>query len=442
MKKIILVLLVSLFAYNVFAQEKFDRKETAKTILNLLLKDDFNKVVSYFDTSFSRRMPAEKLEKLWKNAINQAGAYVKLKDITEDGRPNYAMIVQTIEFEKKVINFRIIFNIRNKVGSIAIAPDMPRDKYKLPAYYDSTKVVVSDVQVVSGEYKLPGTLSLPVSGNKFPAVILVHGTGPNDRDETVGSTKIFKDIALGLATKGVAVLRYDKRSKAFPVTATKLRTEGTVKEETMDDVVAAVNYLKSISSIDANRIYLFGHSFGATLLPRIAKEIPTVAGLMMFAANTGPLEDLIYDQSAYLFSLDSMTDRKKSMLDSMKVQVEKIKYLSSSSDTTHKLLLHFSKAYWLDLNNYHQVVAAKEVKQPIYILQGERDYQVPVKEFNLWKKDLSQKKNVQFKLYPKLNHLLQEGEGMSKPEEYNKQANVPLYVIDDLFNWITAQKRK
>ena len=93
------------------------------------------------------------------------------------------------------------------------------------------------------------------------------------------------------------------------------------------------------------------------------------------------------------------------------------------------------------MNTYHQVEVAKNLSLPIFIIQGERDYQVTVANYNTWKKELGEKNNVRLKLYPKLNHLLQEGSAASTAAEYDKQGNVPSYVISDLSNWITQPKK-
>ena len=122
----------------------------------------------------------------------------------------------------------------------------------------------------------------------------------------------------------------------------------------------------------------------------------------------------------------------------MKVQVNKIKQLTDAdaADTSLSRLLFHPKPYWVELNKYHQLEVAKETLVPMYFLHGERDYQVSMKDFNAWKTALALKKNAHFKLYPKLNHMLQEGVGKSSPDEYNKVGNVPLYVINDLAGWI------
>ena len=108
--------------------------------------------------------------------------------------------------------------------------------------------------------------SLPNGVENAPVAILVHGSGPQDRDESFGPNRPFRDLAAGLATKGIAVLRYDKRTKRYPESFADLKNP-TVKEETVDDVSSAIEYLKYRPEIDGRRITVIGHSLGGMLAP-------------------------------------------------------------------------------------------------------------------------------------------------------------------------------
>src|SRR5712692_10414563 len=125
-----------------------------------------------------------------------------------------------------------------------------------------------------GRSLYPAKLSLPVGAVPFPAVVLVHGSGPNDRDETVGQLKPFRDLAWGLASRNVAVLRYEKRTKAHAGQMAAQRERLTVKEEVVDDALAAVARLCQVTTIDLQRIFVLGHSLVGTLIPRIGKRGP------------------------------------------------------------------------------------------------------------------------------------------------------------------------
>jgi fermentation-respiration switch protein FrsA (DUF1100 family) len=98
-----------------------------------------------------------------------------------------------------------------------------------------------------------------------------------------------------------------------------------------------------------------------------------------------------------------------------------------------------SAQYWKSVLSYNQSITAKGLKIPVFIMNGARDYQVPETEFNAWKKELAGKPNVQFMLYPKLNHLFLEGDRRSEPAEYELPGHIPQYVIDDLAKFIKGK---
>jgi dienelactone hydrolase len=107
--------------------------------------------------------------------------------------------------------------------------------------------------------------------------VLVHGSGPQDRDETIGPNKPFRDLAWGLASQGIAVLRYEKRTKKHAMKLVLIKNTITVKQETIDDALAAVALLRKTERIDPNRIFVLGHSLGGMLIPRIGARDPDVA---------------------------------------------------------------------------------------------------------------------------------------------------------------------
>ena len=145
------------------------------------------------------------------------------------------------------------------------------------------------------EYPLNGMLTFPDSLSKpVPAVVLVHGSGPSDMDETVMKLTPFKDLAQGLAERGIASLRYDKRSFAH---ARKMaKADVTVKEETIDDALLAADVLKNEPHINRDRVFLLGHSMGAMLAPRIDAEGADVKGLILMAGTPYRLEEVVLRQ--------------------------------------------------------------------------------------------------------------------------------------------------
>ena len=123
------------------------------------------------------------------------------------------------------------------------------------------------------KYPLNGILTLPdQTGVSFPAVVFVHGSGASNMDEKVGRLTPFKDLAEGLASHGIASLRYDKRSFGHGLKMLKEKECCTVKEETITDALLATELLRMDSRIDPKKIFLIGHSMGGMLAPRIDAE--------------------------------------------------------------------------------------------------------------------------------------------------------------------------
>jgi hypothetical protein len=285
-----------------------------------------------------------------------------------------------------------------------------------------------------GDWLLPGTLTMPVGEGPFPAVILVHGSGPNDRDETVEMNKPFKDLAWGLASNGIAVLRYDKRTKQYPQEVTAMLDTFTVQEEVIDDAVAAVDLLYATGKIDTGKIFVLGHSLGGMLAPRIAAADSRIAGLVILAGAARPLEDLMLEQYEYLASLDGKVDANEEVqLDAVRQLIQKIKTLDIAPG---EAVLGASKAYWEDLAGYSPAEIAEGLTIPMLVLQGERDYQVTMVDYQIWAEALQGRGNVTLKSYADLNHLFFTGSGKATPDEYKQPGNVALAVVQDIITWV------
>src|SRR5208337_3453654 len=159
-----------------------------------------------------------------------------------------------------------------------------------------------DTTVISGRWELPGVLTLPNIKSAVPAVVLVQGSGPHDQDETIGPSKPFKDLAYGLASQNIAVLRYMKRTSQYGADS-KSHSPFTVKDEVTDDAIAAVALLAKMPEINKKQIYVLGHSLGGMLAPRIAAEDPQVAGIIILAGTARPIEKVVVEQVKYIASL-------------------------------------------------------------------------------------------------------------------------------------------
>ena len=411
--------------------------QVAEGMVDSMAKGDFASATKHFDAACKAALPAEGLGPVWSQFTAQAGAFKSRTGSREAQEAGYQMVYVTCRFEKTTMDIKVVFDKDGKVAGLGFVPHVSAAdaQYSPPAYADKDRFDEREVTVGTGEWQLPGTLTMPKGEGPFPAVVLVHGSGPNDRDETIGPNKPFKDIAWGLASRGIAVLRYDKRSKVHGPKMAKMANMGkmdnfTVKEEVIDDALAAVKVLRGSARIDPKRIFVLGHSNGGLLSPRIGKADPNIAGLIMMAGCiTQPVEKCLLRQATYIASLAGpITDDTKKEIDK---QVQSLMKLAPAS-------------YTLDLGDYIRSAPemAKSLKQPMLILQGARDYQAIEADFNIWKDVLSSRTNVTFKLYPDLNHLFMTGTGKATPSEYAMPGSVVQTAIDDIASWIGAHKAK
>lgn len=446
---IVLVLSLLPFAFRLASQQPAQAEDAltvkAREFLRAMEKGDFKLAVRDFDETMLKVSGPDKLEPMWtKQLPAQVGAFKQQGPARREELQGYQIVLVTCSFEKGRFDARVVFDKAGKIAGFGVVPTAPPAKYEPPAYADPAKFTETDVTVGSGEWALPGTLTMPKGPGPFPGLVLVHGSGPNDRDETLGPNKPFKDLAWGLATRGIAVLRYDKRSKVYGkkiLADPKLEAAMTVKDETIDDAVTAAARLKKTAGIDPKRVFILGHSLGGYLMPRIALAAKPlgIAGYISMAGLTRPLLDTLLRQMTYLYGLAgasiSADDKKK--LENLKADVAKVKALTGADKGSTTRIQGAMPTYWLDVRGYDPPEMAKAVAKPMLFLQGGRDYQVQTVDLENWKKALAGRKDVEFRLYPKLNHFFYEGEGILTPLEYiQKHGSVAPYVVDDIAAWI------
>ncbi len=433
---IVVVLLVLVLTGPVQASQAQDDFVTdARAFIELLVNKKFATAVEQFDSTMKTAMPEAKMQETWAAVLGQTGPFKQAGSARAEKRGEFTVVVVTCDFQNAAIDVSVVFDQQRRVAGLFFSPAKKGD-YAAPAYANADAFREKEVTVGAGEWALPATLTVPVGAGPFPAVVLVHGSGPHDRDETIGPNKPFKDLAWGLASRGVAVLRFEKRTKqhgAKLVSVPKL----TVKEEVLDDALAAVALLRKTEGIDAKRIFVLGHSLGGMLLPRIGRLDPNIGGLIALAGATRALEDVIPEQLSYLFSLDgSVSPEEQKQIDQAKEQAAKVKSLKPEDANSTTVAFGVPASYWLDLRGYDPAESAKALKQPLLILQGERDYQVTMEDFKRWNAALAGKSNVTLKSYPGLNHLFIAGTNRSTPLEYEQPGHVDVRVVEDIASWI------
>ena len=412
--------------------------QLAKHLIEMLAQGKYDELAGHFDQTVKAALPEDKLAAVWAQLTSSVGEFVGVEGLRESSEGGYTVVVLNCKFSKASLDAKFSFDKRRRVAGLLFLPPQPTSEYTPPAYVKRDAFREREVQVGGGEWVLPGALAIPQGPGPFPAVVLVHGSGPHDRDETIGPNKPFRDLAWGLASRNVAVLRYEKRTRTYSTKIARAMGNFTVMEETVDDALAAVAHLRKRARIDSKRIFVLGHSLGGTLIPRIGRRDSNIAGFIVMAGLTRPLEDAIVQQTIYISSLDGLiSEDETARIEQLRRQADRVKDPKLSADTPPEdLPFNVAPAYWLDLRGYEPHELAKELRQPMLILQGGRDYQVTSVDFGHWKQSLDGRPNVVLRNYPKLNHLFIEGAGRSTPAEYNIAGHVAAEVIADIAEWI------
>lgn len=305
--------------------------------------------------------------------------------------------------------------------------------------------MVEQVKVIAdASFPLDGILTLPDSdAESFPAVVFVHGSGPLDKDESIGATKLFRDLADGFAEKGIASLRYDKRTLIY---GRQMVEKGagnvTVESETIEDAIAAVSLVKSHPRIDPGRVFIAGHSMGGMLAPRIDAEGADLAGYVILAGTMRSLDEVIMDQNA-----DAMerlpVDQQAAAIPLIKALKEKFDAIAGMSEEEAKrtVLSGSIYAWYLKEMKEHPIPEyLLKTDKPCFVLQGDKDVQVSAeKDFNQYQRILSGRENAKCKLYPGLNHLFMKavyGNINQVLDEYKIPQTVDANVLIDISEWI------
>ena len=388
------------------------------------------------DTAGKILSPAQ-LGEVWSALPQQVGALRArgAARVTAQGGQN--LVFYRHEFANAALDVLVAVDARGKISGFRILPAAAQTS-PTPSPVADSAFSERILQIGDEATGLPATLTLPVGNGPFPAVVLVHGSGPHDRDESIGPNKPFRDLAHGLARDGIAVLRYEKRTKARPQDFAG--GHFTLREETVDDAAAALALLRRTPGIDAARVFVLGHSLGGYAAPMIARQAGNVRGLVLLAANARGLHDIVPEQVEYLAELDdAVTEPELQAIAAMRAQRDEIEAMRGGGPAPAKPMLGLPETYWRGLLAYDPVAEAKALKLPMLLVQGERDYQVTVAgDLARWQKGLSGRSDVRIRRYPALNHLLMPGQGRGNPQEYLKPAQVDAAVIADIAAWIKA----
>jgi hypothetical protein len=421
----------------------------AKDVAVELRLGELGALASRFDDEMKAALPDAKLRAFWMSIMGRGGPLVSCGEPRTFVAKGYTLAFMNCTFEKEKAELKLTFGADGRLAGMFLEPEeAARPAWTTPAYVKPTAFREKGVKVGSGSMSLPGTLSLPLGEGPFPGVVLVHGSGPQDRDESIGGLRPFQDLAQGLASRGIAVLRYEKRTKVY---GKEMAEAGdiTVKDEVLDDALLALGFLRETPGVDRRRLFVVGHSLGALLAPRIAvldgavfHGPETLRGVVLLASPSRPMSEVVRGQAQWLAGPGGSNTQRLAAPGILKEADALAELEAGRPDPTSRPILGASPSYWLDLAAQLPLDAARSFGRPIFVLQGERDYQVSMKDFAGWKRILAGRPDVTFKSYPKLNHFFVAGEGRGDPEEYKSPGHVAVEVVEDIAAFVARPRKK
>ena len=432
--------LLSLTAFGAAAQALPDSRnplQTASSLLDHLDAGRFKQAEAQLTEQMASAVPAERLQAVWRSLPAQAGAAIGRGQATSADSGGITLVTIPLHYERASLVARIGIDAEGRIAGFLIQP-VPPPAAEPPAA--DAPFTESEVSVGQGEQVLPATLALPRAASTehpVPGVVLVHGSGAQDRDETIGPNRVFLDLARGLGEQGIAVLRYEKRSKARPQ---DFKADFDIDDETTDDAVAAISTLASTPGVDPAQIYVFGHSLGGMLAPRILARAPSAAGAILFAAPARSLLDILIEQNQRLAALDGdVSDAEATAIRTLQTQVAAVR--AGGEVPLEQSPMRQPAGYWRSVERVDPLAEARNLGQPMLMLQGGRDIQVVEADWQLWREAFADDPRFSFRHYPALNHLGIAGDGPGTLQEYQTPGHVDARLIADVAEWIRSRAR-
>lgn len=405
-------------------------KDKAKSIFYSLKTADYAQLNSYFSADFSKKLPVNELEKTFKKFAERYGQADSLLAFQIRVTAEASYYEQAVQFENEKMDIIFTLNENGELTALRIAPYTDKTEWQAPTYVKQEKFKEQSIEI-GEELPLLGKFTAPNHATKLVVVVMVHGSGPNDMNESLGPNKLFKDLAYGLASNNISSIRYNKRSYDYKNSIAKRANKITIDEVVTDDAVKAIAKAKALG---AEKIILLGHSLGAHMAPKIAAKAH-VDGVILMAGNASPLQEVILPQITHIMENDPSAINEM-QYNQLKWQLENLEKGNYDSTTVGPILpFGLSGVFWISMQNYEPQKISKKQDIPYLVLNGGRDYQVTPKEAKKWKNG-SRHQYSKTIIYPSLNHMFFAGEGIILPAEYQKVGHLHEEVLTDISSWI------
>ncbi len=373
-------------------------------------------------------LDVETLSMVWDSLIEEDGELQEVLSAEHQGvEAGFEFVLVDVQFAAGRQEFELYFDETGLAGFFVAPPG----EWDVPEYVDESAFTEEELTLdATDTCSLGATLSVPESDEAVPGVVLVHGNGPHDRDKTAFEpNRPFKELAWGLASNGIAVLRYDKRNFACEVDP----ANWTIDDKTTDDALVAVDTLREDDRVADDQVFVVGHSFGGALAPRIAERDGALAGIVMLAP--GPVRSMaetIRDQNRHLYDIGVIDEEELDEATEIADRVE-------SLDIGDGEVVHLGgRELYESFEEYDRTGTLADLDIPRWLAFGGRDYQITVDDdLPVWADAIEDDDGATLDVYDELNHLFQESEGEMRPDEYFEEGGVfSARVVDDVVEFV------
>lgn len=420
--------------------------KSAREVIEMLNKGQFKEIISRFDSTMKKAAPEPRLRAIWTSLIGQTGKLqTEIGDTSFDFN-GYNIVIVTCRFEKSKLDVKVVFDKDSEIAGLFFAPHVEtanesgRSGASASDSLRGAPYISKDVTFENkkANVTLAGTLTIPNSTGTFPAVLLIAGSGPNGRNETVAGHKIFLTVADYLTRHGIAVLRYDKRG----IDKSTGNYASATTKDFASDALAGVDYLMTVKQVDHKKIGLIGHSEGGEIAPIVADESPNVAFIVLMAGPGVPGYKIILSQVALIDKAAGVSD--SAVHASLTLERKLLDIVMTEKDSAEASVTELLSPWYRDFFSYDPRPALRKVKCPVLALWGSKDLQVsPSENMSAVRAALRSGGNKHFKVMEikGLNHLFQDAKTGS-PFEYGtiKEAISPK-ALRIITNWILKETR-
>jgi hypothetical protein len=368
---------------------------------------------------------ADRLAATWRGLTIQHGPFAGFEIVGRQVRADRSLRAVELRFASDSQRLSLVFDPYTRVVGLDFPTRGPRRR-------DASGGRSFDRQLTrDGDDSRPlgATITLPDGDDTVPGVAILHRSGPLDRDGSVGPNRPYRDLAAGLAARGVASIRYDKRSFVCDLG----KEEQSLDNVIVADAAAAVERLGQVERV--SDVVVFGHGIGGVAAPLVAHETD-VTGLVLGATPTRPLSEVFFG-----------TERRKAEADGEVTfeEQQRLDYVGEKLNATADLgpdddyyILGTATTFWRDLRAHDVVAAVRERPEPVLALHPGRGFVTTATDRRVWRDALPP---GALEEYSELDHLFMHVFEESLPEAYFFPDTLSDEVVDDVAAWVTDLDR-